>query len=191
MIDEKRNLAGQRPSRNRRNWRGGRHYSRRDFVRVLFKRRRVIFWTATGLFLLALAGIYFFKPQSKVIEQAQRQAIGENEKVILALRLEKEALIQKYSRQDGRVHDVDRQIRLAEEESRGREALEVKSQVESKGAAGGAKLMMVLALAIGGGIGVAFARERLNHSFTTGEELERHLGIAHLVSIPEQGVRKK
>ena len=51
--------------------------------------------------------------------------------------------------------------------------------------------MIVLALAIGGGIGVAFVHEWLNHSFTTGDELERKLGITHLVSIPEQGVGKK
>jgi len=34
-------------------------------------------------------------------------------------------------------------------------------------------------------IGIAFLREFLDHSFSTGEALERRLGIAHLASVPE------
>lgn len=191
MPDEQRIPASQRPRKNRQKRHAGRCYSRRDFVRVLFKRQRAILWTATGLFLLGLAGLHLFGVQSTVIEQAQSQAIRENEKVIRALRLERAALIQKYSQHDRRVRDVDSQIRLAEEETRRREALEENSQVGSMRTVGGGKLMIVLALAIGGGIGVAFVHEWLNHSFTTGDELERKLGITHLVSIPEQGVGKK
>jgi uncharacterized protein involved in exopolysaccharide biosynthesis len=50
-------------------------------------------------------------------------------------------------------------------------------------------LNMFLAGVIGvlGGLGIAFAIEYyLDHTFTTGEEMERRLGLAHLASIPEE-----
>lgn len=52
----------------------------------------------------------------------------------------------------------------------------------------GLLIKMILGLLIGvmGGIGIAFALEQfLNRSFTTGEDIERRLGIPHLASIPD------
>jgi uncharacterized protein involved in exopolysaccharide biosynthesis len=52
----------------------------------------------------------------------------------------------------------------------------------------GLLMKMVIAILIGvvGGVGIAFALEQyLVRSFTTGEEIERRLGILHIASIPE------
>ncbi len=187
MPDENRDRLSQQDSKGRRDRRGESPFSRRDFVRVLFKRRRAVLSTAIGIFLLASAGILLFEFWSAAREQNQDQVVGESEKLILALRVEKEALILKYSRQDRQVQDVDRQIRLAEQQSRIRRARGERRPVASLGPALGPKLMVLLSLAFCGGIVVAFVLEHLDCSFTTGRELERHLGIAHLVSIPEQG----
>jgi capsular polysaccharide biosynthesis protein len=46
-------------------------------------------------------------------------------------------------------------------------------------------LALGLFLAIVGGVGFAFVLERLDHTFTTGLDVERHLGIPLLGSIPE------
>jgi capsular polysaccharide biosynthesis protein len=52
-------------------------------------------------------------------------------------------------------------------------------------------LNMALALILGstGALGLAFTRHYFDHTFTTGEDLERRLGIRHLASIP--AVKKK
>jgi uncharacterized protein involved in exopolysaccharide biosynthesis len=52
----------------------------------------------------------------------------------------------------------------------------------------GTRSILLLAIGVGilGGIGFAFATELyLDHSFTTGHEMERRLGIPHIASIPE------
>jgi uncharacterized protein involved in exopolysaccharide biosynthesis len=52
----------------------------------------------------------------------------------------------------------------------------------------GLLMKMVLAMIIGvlGGIGIAFALEQyVDRSFTTGEEVERRLGLLHIASIPD------
>ena len=52
----------------------------------------------------------------------------------------------------------------------------------------GLLMKMVLALMIGvlGGFGIAFTLEQFfNRSFTTGEDIERRLGIPHLASVPD------
>ncbi len=52
----------------------------------------------------------------------------------------------------------------------------------------GLLMKMVLAMIIGvlGGIGIAFAVEQyVDRSFTTGEEIERRVGMLHIASIPE------
>jgi len=51
------------------------------------------------------------------------------------------------------------------------------------------RLSAVLALLVGiaGGLGLAFGTEYyLDHTLTTGEEMERRLGISHMASIPEE-----
>ena len=50
-------------------------------------------------------------------------------------------------------------------------------------------LNMILAVFLGvfGGLGLAFLTEYFDHTFTTGEDIERRLGIPHLASIPEEG----
>ncbi len=49
------------------------------------------------------------------------------------------------------------------------------------------RLNMALALVLGtiGGLGVALGKEYFDHTISTGEDLERGLGIVHLASIPE------
>ncbi len=48
------------------------------------------------------------------------------------------------------------------------------------------RLLAALVMGIFGGLGVAFGTEfYLNHSFTTGEDIERKLGIPHIASIPQ------
>jgi len=50
-------------------------------------------------------------------------------------------------------------------------------------------LNLLLAITVGflGGLGLAFGTEfYLDHTFTTGEEMERRLGLQHLASIPEE-----
>jgi uncharacterized protein involved in exopolysaccharide biosynthesis len=48
------------------------------------------------------------------------------------------------------------------------------------------KLVLSMLLGVLGGAGLAFGLETyLNRSFTTGEEIERKLGIPHIASIPE------
>ena len=48
------------------------------------------------------------------------------------------------------------------------------------------RLFAALVIGIFGGLGVAFGIEfYLNRSFTTGEDIERKLGIPHIASIPE------
>jgi uncharacterized protein involved in exopolysaccharide biosynthesis len=52
----------------------------------------------------------------------------------------------------------------------------------------GTRSILLLALVVGllGGVGLAFVAELyLDHSFTTGHEMERRLGIPHIASIPE------
>ena len=50
------------------------------------------------------------------------------------------------------------------------------------------RLFAALVMGISGGLGVAFGIEfYLNRSFTTGDDIERKLGIPHIASIPEMG----
>jgi hypothetical protein len=187
MSDEYRHRPGRRISKGRQDRRLESSFSRRDFVRVLFKRRQAVLSTVIVLFLLASAGFLLFRGWSAGREQNLDQLTGESEQLLLALRVEREALILRYSRQDPQVQEVDRQIRLADQQSRVERAREERRPLPSMAAALGPKLMLLLVLAFGGGIGVAFLLEHLDCSFTTGRELERHLEITHLVSIPEQG----
>jgi capsular polysaccharide biosynthesis protein len=48
-------------------------------------------------------------------------------------------------------------------------------------------LLAALLFGVAGGLGLAFGVEYyLDHTFTTGEEMERRLGLVHLASIPEE-----
>jgi uncharacterized protein involved in exopolysaccharide biosynthesis len=48
------------------------------------------------------------------------------------------------------------------------------------------KLLLSLLIGILGGVGIAFGLENyVGRSFTTGEDIERKLGIPHIASIPE------
>ena len=47
-------------------------------------------------------------------------------------------------------------------------------------------LLLGLLLGVFGGLGLAFVTEYLDHSFTTGHDLEARLGIPLLGAIPEQ-----
>jgi capsular polysaccharide biosynthesis protein len=52
----------------------------------------------------------------------------------------------------------------------------------------GLKMRLLMALFVGilGGVGLSFGIEMyLDRSFTTGEDIERQLGIPHIASIPE------
>ena len=51
----------------------------------------------------------------------------------------------------------------------------------------GINLLLAMVVGVLGGLGLAFGFEfYLDHTFTTGEEMERRLGLAHLASIPEE-----
>jgi uncharacterized protein involved in exopolysaccharide biosynthesis len=51
------------------------------------------------------------------------------------------------------------------------------------------RMIIVTMFGFGGSLGLAFAREfYLDHSFTTGDEIERRLGIPHIASIPDSEV---
>jgi capsular polysaccharide biosynthesis protein len=48
------------------------------------------------------------------------------------------------------------------------------------------RLCAAFLMGLGGGLGLAVARELyFDRSFTTGEEIERRLGIPHIASIPD------
>lgn len=139
--------------------------------------------------------------------------LGRDEILMMIARefqLERRAMVRSHSPQEWQVQAIDEQIRLAEEQLQQTEGAERQEEAGSTPPAGeqrvvsvskaqnaeqsltpvgpgrGVKLMLALAFAIVGGVSVAFVMEWLDHSLTTGQEIERHLGIAHLVSIPEQ-----
>ncbi len=63
------------------------------------------------------------------------------------------------------------------------------AQLPLRPVARGLKRNLILALMLGllGGLGLAFGAEfYVDHTFTTGEEMERKLGLVHMASIPEE-----
>lgn len=131
MADQELTGPGEPVAAGPATGRVGSPYSMRDFIRLLFKRRRVILWFTVGLFAVACVGLFLSDPGYKAMvgilaneDRVEEQIIAANgtetaatdevERTLMALGFERDALIQLYSARHWQIRNLDQQIRLAE-----------------------------------------------------------------------------